>query len=73
MTPDPRLVSPDMPAEDALRIMLQHGFRHLPVVEGKEVLGVIRLRDLLAARIRRPAAPAAPTDTADAVPTVGVG
>ena len=69
MTLDPRLVSPDMPAEDALRIMLQHGFRHLPVVEGKEVLGVIRLRDLLAARIRRPAAPAAPADTADTVPT----
>ena len=59
-----------MPAEDALRIMLQHGFRHLPVVEGKEALGVIRLRDLLAARIRRPAAPAAP---ADAVPTAGAG
>lgn len=73
MTPAPRTGSPDMPAEDALRIMLQHGFRHLPVVEGKQVLGVIRLRDLLAARIRRPAAPAAPADTADTVPTAGAG
>lgn len=65
MTPDPRTASPDMPAGDALRVMLQHGFRHLPVVQGKQVLGVIRLRDLLAAQIRRPAAPAAPADTAD--------
>jgi CBS domain-containing protein len=55
MTPDPRSVSPDTPVEDATQIMLQHGFHHLPVVEGKEVRGVIRLRDLLAARIRRPA------------------
>jgi CBS domain-containing protein len=33
--------------------MLLHGFRHLPVVEGREVRGVVSLRDLFAARIRR--------------------
>jgi CBS domain-containing protein len=71
MTPDPRSVSPDTPIEDATQIMLQHGFHHLPVVEGKEVRGVIRLRDLLAARIRRPAAPPARTDAADVVPAGG--
>ncbi len=58
MTPDPRSVSPDTSVLDATQIMLQQGFHHLPVVEGKEVRGVIRLRDLLAARIRRPAEPA---------------
>ena len=69
MTPHPQSVSPDTPAEDATRIMLQHGFHHLPVLEGKEVRGVIRLRDLLAARIRRPAAPAAaPARAADGMP-----
>ena len=73
MTPDPRTASPDMPAGDALRVMLQHGFRHLPVVQGKQVLGVIRLRDLLAAQIRRPAAPAAPADTADTAACRGAG
>ena len=41
--------------------MVQHGFHHLPVVEGKQVRGVIRLRDSLAARIRRPTPPTAPT------------
>jgi CBS domain-containing protein len=71
MTPDPRSVSPETPIDDAAQIMLQHGFHHLPVVEGKEVRGVIRLRDLLAARIRRPAAPPAPTGAADAVPAGG--
>ena len=32
------------------------GFRHLPVLEGRDVRGVVSLRDLAAARIRRPAA-----------------
>ncbi len=53
MTPDPQSVTPDTPVEDAAQIMLLHGFRHLPVVERKEVRGVVSLRDLFAARIRR--------------------
>ena len=59
MTPDPQSVSPDTPVEEAAQIMLLHGFRHLPVVERREVRGVVSLRDLFAARIRRPAAAAA--------------
>lgn len=53
MTPDPQSASPDETAEDAAKIMLLHGFRHLPIVEGKQVCGVVSLRDLFAARIRR--------------------
>lgn len=53
MTPDPQSASPDTTAEDAAQIMLLHGFRHLPVVEGREVCGVVSLRDLFAVRIRR--------------------
>ena len=56
MTPDPQAASPDTPIEEAAQIMMLHGFRHLPVVEGREVRGVVSLRDLFAARIRRPAA-----------------
>ncbi|HKB31324.1 MAG TPA: CBS domain-containing protein [Streptosporangiaceae bacterium] len=59
MTPDPQSVSPDTAVEDAAQIMLLHGFRHLPVVESREVRGVVSLRDLFAARIRRPGVPAA--------------
>ena len=32
MTREPITVTPDTPAEDAARTMLEHGFRHLPVV-----------------------------------------
>ena len=54
MTPDPQSVSPDTSDEEAAEIMLKHGFRHLPVVEGRTVCGVVSLRDLFATRIRRP-------------------
>lgn len=55
MTKDPESASPDMTVEDAAQLMLLHGFRHLPVVEGRQVHGVVSLRDLFAARISRPA------------------
>ena len=54
MTKDPEHASPDTTAEDAIQLMLLHGFRHLPVLEDREVRGVISLRDLAAARISRP-------------------
>lgn len=53
MTPDPQSASPDASPEEAAQIMLLHGFRHLPIVDGKQVCGVVSLRDLFAARIRR--------------------
>jgi len=55
MTKDPESAAPDTTVEDATQLMLLHGFRHLPVLHGREVLGVVSLRDLAAARIRRPA------------------
>jgi CBS domain-containing protein len=54
MSPDPQAASLDMPAEEAAQIMLLNGFRHLPVVDGREVRGVVSIRDLFAAKIRRP-------------------
>jgi CBS domain-containing protein len=56
MTKDPEQASPDTTVEDALQLMLLHGFRHLPVLEGRDVRGVVSLRDLAAARIIRHAA-----------------
>src|SRR5918999_202596 len=53
MTPEPVTASPDMDAEDAAEIMMTQGFRHLPVVDGNELLGIVSLRDLLRVRIRR--------------------
>ena len=54
MTRDPQSASPDTSIEEAAQIMLLNGFRHLPVVDGRQVCGVVSLRDLFAARIRRP-------------------
>lgn len=56
MTPDPHSATPNTAAEDAAQIMLLNGFRHLPVVDGRTVCGVVSLRDLFSARIRRPSA-----------------
>jgi len=54
MTGDPVTAGPDMDADDAAEIMMGQGFRHLPVVEGKTLLGIVSLRDILRVRIRRP-------------------
>jgi CBS domain-containing protein len=53
MTRDPITVSPDTDTEEAAATMFTHGFRHLPVTDGNEILGVVSLRDVLSARIRR--------------------
>ena len=55
MTKDPEPASPETTVEAATQLMLLHGFRHLPVLDGRDVRGVVSLRDLAAARIRRPA------------------
>ena len=46
MTADPLTVTPDETVERALKIMLEHDFRHLPVVENGEVVGVVSIRDV---------------------------
>jgi len=57
MTRDPQSAGPGTPVEEAAQIMLLNGFRHLPIVEGRRVHGVVSLRDLFAARISRPPRP----------------
>jgi CBS domain-containing protein len=48
MTRDLVTVEPDRSLEDCLELMRARGFRHLPVCQGKQLRGVISLRDLLA-------------------------
>jgi CBS domain-containing protein len=59
MTADPVTASAEMDLEEAAQVMLDNGFRHLPVVEGENVLGVVSLRRVLGGR-RRPASEPAP-------------
>jgi CBS domain-containing protein len=48
MTRNPVCVRPDMTVSDAVLIMLERGFRHLPIVEaGPRILGVFSVRDAL--------------------------
>jgi CBS domain-containing protein len=44
MTADPITAEPDMRAEEALKIMLDNNFRHLPVVEEGRPIGVVSIR-----------------------------
>jgi CBS domain-containing protein len=46
MTANPMTAGPDDDVETALQTMLDHGFRHLPVVEKGEVIGIVSIRDL---------------------------
>ena len=49
MTRNPETVEPDESLAQARLVMLHGGFRHLPVVEAGRLVGMLSLRDLLAA------------------------
>ena len=53
MTPEPITCSPEIDTEEAAEMMLSGGFRHLPVVDGTGLVGMVSLRDVLSARIGR--------------------
>jgi CBS domain-containing protein len=48
MTTDPETIQPDETTEHAATLMMHGGFRHLPVVEGDAVVGILSIRDLMA-------------------------
>ncbi|MCK9406936.1 MAG: CBS domain-containing protein [Methanothrix sp.] len=47
MTRDPVLISPDRSIVEASKILIQHKIRRLPVVEGKELVGLITVADIV--------------------------
>ena len=47
MTRDPDTVESDEQAGQAAAVMIHGGFRHLPVVDGDNVVGMISIRDLV--------------------------
>tara|TARA_B100000029_G_scaffold512032_1_gene607610 strand:+ start:1888 stop:2343 length:456 start_codon:yes stop_codon:yes gene_type:complete len=46
MTKDVQTISPKKTTVDAIQIMKSRGFRHLPVVEKKKIVGILSMRDL---------------------------
>jgi CBS domain-containing protein len=47
MTRDPDTLDPDESTEHAAVLMIHGGFRHLPVTEGDDVVGMLSIRDLM--------------------------
>ena len=45
MTPEPQTIAPESTAIDALRLMSDSGFRHLPVVKNNKVVGIVSRGD----------------------------
>ena len=47
MTRDPDTLDHDESTEHAAVLMIHGGFRHLPVMENDEVVGMLSIRDLM--------------------------
>ena len=47
MTRNPETLEPDESTEHAAVLMIHGGFRHLPVTDGDEVVGMLSIRDLM--------------------------
>src|SRR3712207_3170532 len=47
MTRDPDTLEPHESTEHAAVLMIHGGFRHLPVTDGDEVVGMLSIRDLM--------------------------
>lgn len=47
MTDDPLTVAPDDELETCMTLMRRHSFRHLLVCQGRQLRGIVSLRDLL--------------------------
>lgn len=49
MTPAPIIIEPDMPAEEAARMMLKHHIGCLPVMRSETLIGIVTTSDILIA------------------------
>jgi CBS domain-containing protein len=47
MTASPKSVNLSETVENCVFLMREFGFRHLPVTDGKKLMGVVSLRDIL--------------------------
>jgi CBS domain-containing protein len=47
MTRNPETLDPDDTTQHAAVLMIHGGFRHLPVTEGDDVVGMLSIRDLM--------------------------
>jgi CBS domain-containing protein len=53
MTRDPMTVKPSDPLEACMGLMANRGFRHLPVLDGGRLVGVVSIGDVVKDQVRR--------------------
>ena len=53
MTERPKSISPDTLVEEAMEIMTERRFRHLPVMQNDRLCGIVSIGDLVNYRIHR--------------------
>ena len=53
MTERPQSISPDIPVEEAMEIMTERRFRHLPVMQNDRLFSIVSIGDLVNYRIHR--------------------
>jgi CBS domain-containing protein len=46
MTSDPITLGPEASADEAAKIMLDNGFRHVPIVDEGRAVGIVSIRDV---------------------------
>ena len=46
MTSDPITLAPGATADEAAKIMLDNGFRHVPIVDDGRAVGIVSIRDV---------------------------
>ena len=47
MTADPDCVVPDVSVQEAFATLADHGYRHIPVVDDDDLVGIVSMRDLM--------------------------
>jgi citrate synthase len=55
MTPNPDAVAPDEEVGQAFAALSEHGYRHIPVVDGDTLAGIVSMRDLMRIAAIQPA------------------
>jgi len=51
MTAEPITATPELSVDEAATIMVENNFRHLPVCEGTQIVGMLSLRRAVAAQL----------------------
>lgn len=46
MTPNPDSLAPGASVRDAMNLMVAHDYRHVPVLDGQKIVGIVSARDI---------------------------